>query len=84
MRISRAIAGQMESSSWIRRMFEIGLQLRRERGAGNGFDYSIGNPDVEPPYAVANADVMLPYSFAVQPMWTSSVLASRLSTCRST
>ncbi len=55
MRVSRAIAEQMESSSWIRRMFEIGLQLRRERGAENVFDYSIGNPDVEPPEAVIAA-----------------------------
>ena len=55
MRISRAIAGQMEGSSWIRRMFETGLQLRRERGAENVFDYSIGNPDVEPPAAVIAA-----------------------------
>ena len=36
-------------------MFEIGLQLRRERGAENVFDYSIGNPDVEPPEAVIAA-----------------------------
>ncbi len=55
MRISRAIAQQMEHSSWIRRMFEIGVQLRRERGAENVFDYSIGNPDVEPPEAVIAA-----------------------------
>src|SRR5260370_14705140 len=55
MRISRAIAQQMEHSSWIRRMFEIGVQLRGERGAENVFDYSIGNPDVEPPEAVIAA-----------------------------
>ena len=55
MRISSAIAQQMEQSSWIRRMFEIGVQLRRERGAANVFDYSIGNPDVEPPEAVIAA-----------------------------
>ena len=36
-------------------MFEIGMQLRRERGAENVFDYSIGNPDVEPPAAVIEA-----------------------------
>ena len=36
-------------------MFEIGVQLRRERGAENVFDYSIGNPDVEPPEAVIAA-----------------------------
>src|ERR1017187_5745815 len=55
MPISRAIAQQMEHSSWIRRMFEIGVQLRRERGAENVFDYSIGNPEVEPPEAVIAA-----------------------------
>lgn len=55
MQISRAIAQQMQNSSWIRRMFETGIQLRRERGAENVFDYSIGNPDVEPPQAVIAA-----------------------------
>src|SRR4051812_1707320 len=52
MAISRSIAEQMERSSWIRRMFEIGIQLRRERGPGNVFDFSLGNPDVEPPAVV--------------------------------
>ena len=55
MSISRAIAEQMERASWIRRMFEIGLQLRRERGPENVFDFSLGNPDVEPPKAVIAA-----------------------------
>ena len=55
MSISRAIAAQMEDSSWIRRMFEIGLELRRERGAENVFDFTLGNPDVEPPEAVIAA-----------------------------
>ena len=55
MSISRRIAEQMDRSSWIRRMFEIGIQLRRERGADNVFDFSLGNPDVEPPGAVIDA-----------------------------
>jgi aspartate aminotransferase len=55
MAISCAIAEQMERSSWIRRMFEIGLQLRRERGAANVFDFTLGNPDVEPPAEVIAA-----------------------------
>jgi len=33
-------------------MFEIGLELRRERGPENVFDFTLGNPDVEPPDAV--------------------------------
>jgi aspartate aminotransferase len=52
MAISRSIAAQMERSSWIRRMFEIGIQLRKERGPENVFDFSLGNPDVEPPAEV--------------------------------
>jgi aspartate aminotransferase len=55
MGVSRAIAEQMERSSWIRRMFEIGIQLRKERGPENVFDFSLGNPDVEPPAAVIEA-----------------------------
>jgi aspartate aminotransferase len=55
MSISRAIAEQMERSSWIRRMFEIGIQLRKERGAENVFDFTLGNPDVEPPAEVLAA-----------------------------
>ncbi len=55
MTISRAIAEQMKRGSWIRRMFETGVQLREERGAENVFDFSIGNPDVEPPAAVIAA-----------------------------
>ncbi len=45
----------MEHASWIRRMFEIGIELRKQRGAENVFDFSLGNPDVEPPPAVLEA-----------------------------
>lgn len=55
MPISTAIARQMERSSWVRRMFEKGAELKRERGAENVFDYSLGNPDLEPPEAVLEA-----------------------------
>jgi aspartate aminotransferase len=49
MPIARAIAEQLERASWIRRMFEEGARLKRERGADNVFDFSLGNPEVEPP-----------------------------------
>jgi aspartate aminotransferase len=55
MSISRAIAEQMQRTSWIRRMFETGIQLRRERGAENVFDFTLGNPEVEPPASVTEA-----------------------------
>src|SRR5438552_2090396 len=72
MSISRAIAEQMERSSWIRRMFEIGIQLRQERGPENVFDFSIGNPDLEPPDAVIRALVRVvlenrPHSHSYMP-----------------
>jgi len=38
-----------EQSSWIRRMFEEGAKMKAEYGAGNVFDFSLGNPDVPPP-----------------------------------
>ena len=49
MAIATDIQRAMEDSSWIRRMFELGIQLRQERGAENVFDLSLGNPVVEPP-----------------------------------
>ena len=49
MAIAADIARAMEDSSWIRRMFELGIQLRQERGAENVFDLSLGNPVTEPP-----------------------------------
>ncbi len=55
MRVAQAVTAQMERASWIRRMFEIGIQLRRERGPENVFDFTLGNPDVEPPEEVIAA-----------------------------
>ncbi len=55
MGISKAIAAQLQNASWIRRMFEEGTRLKRERGAENVYDFTLGNPDVEPPEAVLRA-----------------------------
>lgn len=49
MVIAADIQRGMEDSSWIRRMFELGIELRQERGAENVFDLSLGNPITEPP-----------------------------------
>ena len=51
MAISREVRQGMERASWIRRMFEEGLKLRAELGADAVFDFSLGNPDIEPPPA---------------------------------
>lgn len=47
--ISSAIQNQMEGASWIRRMFEKGMELKKQFGAENVFDFSLGNPDIPPP-----------------------------------
>lgn len=47
--VSDEIAASIGNSSWIRRMFEAGAELRKERGAENVFDFSLGNPDLPPP-----------------------------------
>ncbi|HEX7500190.1 MAG TPA: pyridoxal phosphate-dependent aminotransferase [Polyangia bacterium] len=49
MPIARSIAEQLARASWIRRMFEEGARLKQERGAENIFDFTLGNPEVEPP-----------------------------------
>jgi aspartate aminotransferase len=51
MAIATKIAGFISKSSWIRRMFEEGELLRREFGSENVYDFTLGNPDVEPPSA---------------------------------
>lgn len=53
--IATQIAGYMERSSWIRRMFEAGIELKKKYGAGNVFDFSLGNPDLPPPPGVGRA-----------------------------
>jgi aspartate aminotransferase len=49
MAVARKIAGFIAKSSWIRKMFEEGERLRQEFGADKVFDFTLGNPDVEPP-----------------------------------
>ena len=51
MAISRRIAGYLTRSSWIRAMFERGIELRQQFGEENVFDLSLGNPHLEPPEA---------------------------------
>jgi len=47
--VTPAIAASMASSSFIRKMFEKGLELKRTFGADAVCDFSLGNPDVPPP-----------------------------------
>ena len=49
MAVARKIAGFIANSSWIRKMFEEGERLRQQFGADKVYDFTLGNPDVEPP-----------------------------------
>ena len=49
MPIADAVRANLEHSSWIRRMFEEGRKLKAEFGEAQVFDFSLGNPDLEPP-----------------------------------
>lgn len=54
-RLSKQIAGFTRNSSFIRKMFEQGIILKKQFGAENVFDFSLGNPDLPPPKGVADA-----------------------------
>jgi aspartate aminotransferase len=49
MSISMKVKGSLESASWIRKMFEEGEDMKRLFGEEKVFDFSLGNPDLEPP-----------------------------------
>ncbi|MGA2106773.1 MAG: pyridoxal phosphate-dependent aminotransferase [Syntrophorhabdales bacterium] len=54
MVISNRISKLMESSSWIRAMFEEGERLKKLHGADKVFDFTLGNPITEPPEELKN------------------------------
>ncbi len=49
MTVSRYIEESTARASFIRKMFEQGMELKKKFGEKNVFDFSIGNPDLEPP-----------------------------------
>ncbi|HEY6838931.1 MAG TPA: pyridoxal phosphate-dependent aminotransferase [Geobacteraceae bacterium] len=51
MAIAAKIQSFIENASWIRKMFEEGERLRKLHGAENVYDFTLGNPNVEPPPA---------------------------------
>jgi aspartate aminotransferase len=52
MSASEKIRASIERSSWIRKMFEEGIERKAKFGVENVFDFSLGNPDLEPPSRV--------------------------------
>ncbi len=49
MSVAKKIAESSRRSSWIREMFEEGARLAAIHGRDKVFDFSIGNPNLEPP-----------------------------------
>ena len=47
--IASGIRKQMAGASWIRKMFEKGLELKKQFGDDNVYDFSLGNPDIPAP-----------------------------------
>lgn len=65
--IATEIQKQMSGSSWIRKMFEKGLELKKEFGADHVFDFSLGNPDIPPPACIREVMIRLANA-AAQPL----------------
>lgn len=71
--VTSEIAGYLNNSSMIRKMFEAGLELKKQYGEDNVYDFSLGNPDLPPPEAVhqalmkITAKVEQPFSIGYMP-----------------
>ena len=52
---SKKIVDSLGKSSMIRAMFEEGSKLKAKYGEENVYDFSIGNPDIEPPQEVLDS-----------------------------
>ncbi|HJV66734.1 MAG TPA: pyridoxal phosphate-dependent aminotransferase [Geomonas sp.] len=59
MVVANKISGFIAKASWIRKMFEEGELLRQQYGADKVYDFTLGNPDVEPPEAFNEAFLKL-------------------------
>ena len=49
MGIAKKIEENLKRSSWIRAMFEEGEKLRKIHGPDKVYDFTLGNPNIEPP-----------------------------------
>jgi len=87
--LSSNVQGYLGNSSWIRRMFEAGGQLKAQYGADRVYDFSLGNPDLPAPPQVEQALREMaerahePFAFGYMPNggfpWLREQLAEHLS-----
>jgi len=55
MAISEKVKKALEGASWVRRMFEEGEELKQLYGEENVYNFSLGNPNLEPPPSLKKA-----------------------------
>lgn len=71
--LSPQVDSYLDSSSWIRKMFEAGIQLKKQFGENSVCDFSLGNPDVPAPAIVGEAlreiadNAEKPFTFGYMP-----------------
>ncbi len=65
--VTDSVKNSIAGSSFIRKMFEKGIELKREFGADAVCDFSLGNPDVPPP-AAAYGELVKIAENAVRPL----------------
>ena len=71
--LSSQVESYLERSSWIRKMFEAGIELKARFGEDMVCDFSLGNPDLPPPKAVKLGleeiarDADKPFAFGYMP-----------------
>lgn len=71
--LSTQVAASLERASWIRKMFETGMELKKQHGQENVFDFSLGNPDLPPPPQVVEGlrkiadQAARPFAFGYMP-----------------
>jgi len=70
MAVADKIKQMMVESSWIRRMFEAGAELKAQHGADKVCDFSLGNPNLKPPrefietlQSLAGQDIPLKHAY---------------------
>ena len=56
------VKGFLSNSSMIRRMFEAGIELKKQYGAENVYDFSLGNPDLPPPPEIKALEAIFRYA----------------------
>jgi len=71
--LSNQVKSYMDRSSWIRRMFEAGIELKKKFGEDAVCDFSLGNPDLPPPSCVCQGlrdmaeEAAAPFAFGYMP-----------------